>query len=199
MKYLTLAAILVTLLVSASFFPISAHIGVGVGSGKITVDNQLKPGVIYQLPPINVINTGDQSSDYILVVTYHDKQSQLKPPQTWFHFNPDKFHLEPGKVQLVKITLDLPLKAEPGDYFAYLEAHPDMKNPDGSSSVSIAAASKLYFTVVPASVMSALYYKVLSFWRVYSPWPQRFIVLLAVATIFYLLKKNFKFQVSVKK
>ncbi len=41
-----------------------ARIGVGVGTGKITIDENLKPGIIYKLPPLTVVNTGDEASDY---------------------------------------------------------------------------------------------------------------------------------------
>ena len=45
-----------------------ASIGVGVGTGKIELDEILRPGLDYSLPPITVINTGDEASEFILTV-----------------------------------------------------------------------------------------------------------------------------------
>ncbi len=56
-----------------------ANLGVGVGTGKIVVDEQLKPGMIYQLPSFSVINTGDIASDYSVGVAYHEGQEELQP------------------------------------------------------------------------------------------------------------------------
>jgi len=40
-----------------------ANVGVGVGLGKIQIDELLKSGGIYKLPSIPVINTGDEAGD----------------------------------------------------------------------------------------------------------------------------------------
>lgn len=176
-----------------------ARIGVGVGTGKIQVDEQLKPGMSYHLPPLTVLNTGDEESDYETEVTYHQDQPEMKPEQSWFSFKPRKFHLEPSEVQLVEIQLDLPLKAKPGDYFAYLEGHPLKKSQAGQTAIGVAAAAKLYFTVVPANIFQAIYYKVTAFWINNSPWTN----IIAGVVIFFLLKKflkkRFKFQFNIQK
>lgn len=66
----------------------SAAIGVGVGSGKIQVDEELKPGSVYELPPISVTNTGDEISEYEMAITYHEQQAELEPKEEWFVFTP---------------------------------------------------------------------------------------------------------------
>lgn len=176
-----------------------AKIGVGVGIGKIQVDEKLKPGIIYQLPSLSVLNTGDEPSEYEVSIEYHETQTQLRPQKTWFIFSPQKFHLEPGGIQQVDVKLNLPLKMEPGDYFAYLEAHPLKKAEQGQTSVGIAAAAKLYFTVVPTNFFYGIYYKIISLWKVYSPIPQYVIgTTFALAAIF-LFKKYFNIQINVKK
>ncbi|MEK7572061.1 MAG: hypothetical protein AAB553_07355 [Patescibacteria group bacterium] len=176
-----------------------AKIGVGVGTGKIHVDEKLKPGIIYELPPLTVFNTGDVASDYEVNVAYHEKQPELKPDESWFIFSPEKFHLEPGKSQEVTIKLNLPVRTEPGDYFAYLEGHPYATSKDGNTTVGIAAAAKLYFTVVPGSFLEGIYFKVLSFWQVYAPWPQRVLIGLFILASILLLKRFFHIQVNLKK
>ena len=138
-----------------------ASIGVGVGTGKIQVDEKLKPGTIYQLPALGVLNTGDEESDYEVIISYHEKQPELKPQNEWFDFSPQKFHLEPGKIQNVSIKLNLPIKAEPGQYFAYLEAHPVKSSPAQTTTIGIAAATKLYFEITPGNIFSGIYYKIL--------------------------------------
>lgn len=193
--------ILLFFIALAIFFPTVtvATIGVGVGTGKIHVQDKLKPGTIYELPPLTVINTGDQPSEYEVSITYHEKQPQLPPPQDWFIFSPQKFHLKPGQVQTVNIKLNLPVRGEPGEYFAYLEAHPLKKSQSGKTSIGVAAAAKLYFTVIPANIFEAIYYKVLSFWNVYAPWPQRVVTVIFVVGALLVFKKFFKIQINIKK
>ncbi len=144
-----------------------AKIGVGVNTGKIQVDEELKAGMIHKLPPITVINTGDEPAEYETSVAYHQDQPEICPKQDWFIFTPQKFHLEPGKGQLVEIKINLPLRIEPGDYFAYLEGHPFTTVQKGTTTLGVAAASKLYFTVVPANIFYGIYYKITSFFKVF--------------------------------
>lgn len=189
------------LIASAIFFPslVAATLGVGVGTGKIEVKDKLKPGVIYELPPLTVLNTGTETADYGVDVAYHEKQTQLRPPKNWFEFSPETFRLEPAKAQIVKIRLDLPLKAEPGDYFAYLEGHPIRAAKNGNTSIGVAAAAKLYFTVVPANLGQAVFYKAASLWKIYSPWPQRFLLLLAAGGAYLIAKRYFNIQIGLRK
>ena len=176
-----------------------AKIGVGVGTGKIQVDDKLKPGTIYELPSLTVLNTGDEPSEYEVTVTYHEKQTQLRPLLSWFLFSPQKFRLEPGKIQLVTIKLNLPIRMQPGDYFAYLEAHPVKKSQSGDTAINIAAAVKLYFTSVAANPFQAIYYKGISFWNVYAPWPQRFLIGLGFIIMILVAKKFLHIEINLKK
>lgn len=176
-----------------------AKIGVGVGTGKIRVTDKLKPGTIYQLPSLSVVNTGDQPSDYDVGISYHEKQKQLEPPEGWFIFTPKRFHLNPGKVQVVNIKLNLPIRIEPGDYFAYVEGRPAQKSTNGITSIGIAAAAKLYFTVVPGSFVEGIYFKLVSLWQVYAPWPQYILIGLGAIIVILLVKKFFHVEVNLKK
>ena len=189
------------LLTAFIIFPVGvlAKIGVGVGTGKIQVDEQLKPGINYKLPSLTVINTGDEPSDYGVSITYHQDIPQLRPKQGWFIFTPQNFYLKPGKVKVVDIKLNLPLEMEPGDYFAYLEAHPVATVQKGKTNIGVAAAAKLYFTVVPANFLYAIYYKIVSFFNVYAPWPQRVVIAILIVGLLVLFKKFFNIQINLKK
>lgn len=176
-----------------------ARIGVGVGTGKIQVDVDLKPGIIYRLPSLSVINTGDEPSDYAVSIAYHQDIPELRPKADWFIFTPQAFYLKPGEVKTVEIKLNLPLKMEPGDYFCYLEAKPVKKAVNGKTTIGVAAAAKLYFTVIPASQLQGIYYKIISFWKVYAPWPQRALLAVWIVILLVVFKKFFKLQVGFKK
>lgn len=176
-----------------------AKIGVGVNTGKIEVEEKLKAGMFYKLPPITIINTGDEAAEYEAAVSYHQEQPELRPEQDWFIFSPQKFNLEPGKGQLVEIKINLPLRVEPGDYFAYLEGHPIVTTQKGTANIGVAAAAKLYFKVVPANIFYGIFYKISTFFKVYAPWPQRVLFLAVVLLILLFFKKFFNIKISFKK
>lgn len=175
-----------------------AGIGVGVNLGKIQIDEPLRPGGIYNFPSIGVINTGDEPGEYELAVTYHQDQPQLRPAQEWFSFNPSSFHLEPGSSQSVAIKLTLPMKMKPGEYFCYLEAHPIIKVGPGTT-IGVAAATKTYFSVVPANIWQAIYYKISSFLVIYAPWTYVVLAVIIAAIIIAVFRKFFAFQIGIRK
>lgn len=197
MRKLTFA---LTILLSMFIFTqtAAAKIGVGVGTGKITVDEDLKPGQIYQIPSITVVNTGDEPLYYSLNTQYHHSQPELKPPANWFSFSPDEFYLEPGKTQVVEIRLDIPLKTEPGDYFAYLEAFPLKKSETQTTTIGVAAASKLYFTISPANIFQAIYYKIISLWRIYYPWSLWIVVTITLIVLVLISRKYININIGLK-
>lgn len=175
-----------------------AGVGVGVNLGKIEIDEPLKPGGIYNFPSLGVINTGDEPGDYELEITYHQDQPQLRPAQEWFSFNPSSFPLEPGQSQSVKVQLNLPMKLKPGDYFCYLEAHPVIKAGPGTT-IGVAAATKTYFTVIPANIWQAIYYKTASFFTIYAPWTYVVLAIVMAAIIITIFRKFFAFQIAIRK
>ena len=190
---------IVSLAISLAFpLLVSAGIGVGVNLGKIQIDKPLKPGGIYNFPSIGVINTGYEAGNYELAITYHQDQPELRPAQEWFRFSPSSFRLEPGKSQSVAVTLNLPVKMQPGDYFAYLEAHPVIKAGPGTT-IGVAAATKTYFTVAPANVFQAIGYRVSSFFAVYAPWTYVALVILIGAVLIALFRKFFSFHIGITK
>jgi len=194
----TLKIILLATLLSFISFSAFARVGVGVNLGKIEIDEALKPGGIYNFPSLGVLNTGDEPGDYEVEVTYHQDQPQLRPPQEWFSFNPASFHLEPGGSQSVAVKLNLPMKVKPGDYFAYLEAHPVIKAGPGTT-IGVAAATKTYFTVMPANIWQAIYYKISSLLTIYAPWTYVILAIFIGAVVITIFKKFFAFQIGIRK
>ncbi len=179
----------------------SATIGVGVGSGKIVVQEAVLPGGIYNLPSVPVLNTGTQSSQYSMDIEYLQGQQQLQPPKSWFSLDPTTFSLDPEHSQVVKITLSVPVNAKPGDYFAYIEAHPIEVGVSGVTRINIAAAAKLYFVVAPANIFQGIYYRALAFLTQYAPWTYIALSLLGLAVLITIFRRFFSFNlgVSVKK
>ncbi|MBZ9577698.1 hypothetical protein KJA13_01530 [Patescibacteria group bacterium] len=175
-----------------------AGIGVGVNLGKIEIDEALKPGGIYNFPSIGVINTGDEPGEYELAVTYHQDQPQIRPAQEWFSFSPSSFHLEPGQSQSVAVKLALPVRVKPGDYFAYLEAHPIIEAGPGTT-IGIAAATKTYFTIAPANIWQAIYYKIASFFTMYAPWTYVALAIVIGAIIIVIFRKFFALRIGIKR
>jgi hypothetical protein len=180
-----------------------ARIGVGVGIGKIVVDQPLKPGLIYTLPSLPVLNTGDEPGEYSISIEYHEGQEQnpemgLKPQREWFSFEPEKFYLEPGQIQQVKIKLSLPVKGvKPGQYFAYLEGHPIKKSTSGQTTIGVAAAARLYFKVVPANFFAGLYYRIASIFALYYPWSYVCLGVIIVFCLIILFRRFFSFKIGI--
>lgn len=190
------------LLISIAIFSISssifASVGVGVNLGKINIDEPLKPGGIYSFPVIGVINTGDETGEYEFAVTYHQDQPELRPAEEWFNFSPSSFQLEPGESQNVVIRLSLPVKMKPGNYFAYLEAHPVVTAGPGTT-IGVAAATKTYFTVVPANLWQAIVQRVSSFFVLNAPWTYVVLAITIGAIFIALFRKFFSFQFGISR
>jgi len=174
-------------------------IGVGVGTGRIVLDEPVKPSLTYELPTIAVFNNGDVESEYQMTVQYNEVQDELKPPASWITFSPTTFFLEPGKAQQVEITLQPEYNAKPGKYFAYLEASPLKKDETGQSSVSVAAATKFHFEVIPANFIMRIYYALLAFWVTYKIYIIPILIILAIILLVLLIKKYLNIEVKRKK
>lgn len=175
-----------------------ASIGVGVGTGRIVVQEKLKSGGIYTLPPVTVFNTGTQKSDYSVAVTLNEKQPQLKPNPKWFSFSPDQFTLETKKSQIVTPYINLPISTPPGEYFAYLEAHPAGAVQQGSTAVGVAAATKLSFTVAPSNILYGIYYRLLSLYKEFAPYSYIVTAIIVLVILWRIIRKRLSLQISVK-
>lgn len=198
----TLDKILIILLISGltAVAPAAtfAKVGVGVGLGKINIDEHLKPGRIYRLPTLPVLNTGDEAGDYEVAVTFLSEQTQLRPAVTWFSFSPQQFRLDPGASQPVEVSLILPIQARPGDYFAFLEAHPVTAGQEGVT-IGVAAATKLNFTIKPAGVLGATVERVRSFFTTTSPTSYIVLGVIAAVVLVSAIRRYISVNISLKK
>ena len=175
-----------------------ANVGVGVGLGKIQIDETLKSGGIYKLPSIPVINTGDEAGDYEMEVTFQQEQTELRPDAKWFNFSPSTFHLAGGQSQTVEVSLVLPTNAAAGKYFAYLEAHP-VKSGASGVSVGIAAATKLNFTLEAGTVLGAFTQRVKSVLTAYSPYSFVSLGIITLVILISAFRTFFSFSFAIKR
>ncbi len=193
-KLISLLVFLLVFLPSLSL----ARVGVSISNGKIELNDKLKPGGIYNLPLFVVSNNGDEPSEYEVRVAYHEDIPQKKPAKEWFSFEPRNFHLEPTQSQQVKVVLSAPIKTEPGDYFAYIEAAPvKTATMEGGAVIGVAAAAKLYFTVAPANLWQGIYYRAISLWKHYSPWTYVISAILVLSALVVLLRRFFSFDIGI--
>ena len=172
----------------------AATIGVGVGTGKIRPDSPLLPGLTYNMPAVAVFNSGDTEGDYEMTVQFNETQPERKPPAEWITFSPQQFKLKPGGSQEVKVTVQPTSSAEPGIYFAYLEARPAKADTSTATSIKIAAATKFTFEVPPANDWQRLYYILLDFWNKNQGVLVPALSVLALFVAFLLAKKFFKLE-----
>ena len=200
-KYIIVHNILLFGLFTALVFlpgPVSAKVGVGIGAGEVRLTEPVIPGGIYTLPILRVFNTGDEITTYGMGIAYQQGYTELRPSKEWFNFSPNTFTIEPIKGQDISITMVVPVKAEPGDYFAYIESGPIKSNEPGTS-VGIAVGEKVYFTIIPANIWQALMYRISSFFNTYSPWSWTSLILILLIIIVVLFRKFFSFQFAINK
>ncbi len=176
-----------------------ASIGVGVGTGRIVVQEGLKSGNIYKLPTVTVFNTGTEEAEYSMLVTLNESQPQIKPNPRWFSFSPDKFKLKPGQSQVVTPSINLPLRTPPGEYFAYLEAHPADTVKQGTATVGVAAATKLSFKVESSSFLLALLYRIIALYKKFAPISYILTAALILFGLWQLIRRYLHLEVKVKK
>jgi len=176
-----------------------ARIGVGVGLGTLRVEEPLKPGQIYRLPPLPVINTGTETADYRVAIEYHADRAEFRPEREWFSFEPALFTLDRGEIQMVTPVLTLPLKAKPGEYFAFLSAQSVKPEETGDVKITVAAASKFYFSVIPANLLQALQYRLQDLYEQYKPWSLILPVLIGLAVLLLILRRFVSLNIGVRR
>jgi hypothetical protein len=134
---------------------VAAQASVGIGTALLKPTTAIEVGRHYVFSPLAVINDGDHTGDFEISVTFNESQQQHKPEPNWLEFSEQKFALEPGRSKLVAVTLHVPSDAQPGEYFAYIEAAARSTEAEAVTSVSAVSASKLSFEVAPASTQAA--------------------------------------------
>lgn len=184
MKKALIAFLFAFVILFSATFTAFASTGVSINTGKIVLDKPVVPGGTYVLPSVQVTNSGTEASDYAVTVQYNDVQSTLKPDVKWFHFDPATFHLNPGEAKLVKVSINVPASAVAGDYFAYVEAHA-IQGDNGKSSISGAAATKLYLSVGQSNFLQTGFYSISSI--IQNNTPVSYVILWIVALIIVVL------------
>ncbi len=195
-KLLILTTVIAIFFVSS--VTIHAKVGVGMGAGEIRVTESIKPGGIYSLPALRVFNTGDETTTYGMNIAYHQDNLQIRPEKSWFTFTPATFTIDPGESQEIQITMTVPVKAEPGEYFTFLESGPVAEGGPGTS-VGVAVATKLYFSVVYANLWQAFTYRASDFLANYAPWSWICLGGIGILLLGSVLRRFFSFNVSVRK
>ena len=190
-KIVIVSLISLTALAPAAY----AKVGVGVGLGKVNIDEPLKPGGIYKLPTLPVLNTGDEAGDYEVEVTYLTDQPELRPATDWFTFSPTQFHLDANSSQPVEVSLTLPVNTRPGNYFAFLEAHP-VTSGEGVT-IGVAAATKLNFTVKPSGVLGATVERIRSFFTTTSPTSYVVLGIIIAIVLIGTIRRYLSFNISL--
>ena len=142
--------------------------GVGINVSRISIADSLAQGGGYNLPAFAVINTGDEATEYELLMITVANQIQLRPDLDWLEFQPRRFWLSPGELQHVSTKLVVPSGADTGDYYAQILAQPVREG--SGATIGIAAATQLTFTVEPSSWLAAQRLRISRFLRDIEPW-----------------------------
>ena len=176
---------------------IQAQSGVGIMPGIIRVDEPVLPGGRYNLPSMQVVNIGNESSDYGVELASMTEQEELQPRDDFIIVSPASFHLEPGANQIVSLSLDIPPNAKPGDYLAYIEAHPVATSPGGGMQIGIAAATKLYFTVKPANVFVAITNSIANFFTRTAPGSYIVLGVIVLGLVVFFLRRRIRIDIRI--
>ena len=126
-------------------------------------------------------------------VSYVDGQEKLRPPASWFTFNPSTFSLEVGATRPVESRLTIPSDAEPGDYEALIG--PQIVSDGTGASVGAGAAARLSFSVAPSSAIDALLRQLFRF-LAENPWVLVIAGLALVLLVLWLLRRRFSISIA---
>lgn len=130
---------------------VAAQASVSVGTAQLKPTVGIEAGKGYVFEPVVVTNDGDQIGMFEMSVTFNETQVQHKPEAKWLEFSEQKFVLEPGQSKLVTVTLMVPITAQSGEYFAYIEAGTSSVTTETITRVSAVSASKLSFETIAAT------------------------------------------------
>jgi hypothetical protein len=174
--------------------PARADRGVAIDLGEVAVTDQLVPGAGYQLPVLGISNPGNERASYRMTVSYVTDQNAFEPPESWFRFDPAEFTLAPGETKAVRARLSLPIGADAGNYEALLGAQVVTEGEGGQ--VGAAAASRLSFTVEPASTLEAVWLKVKRFFTENVPWTYLVPAALLALLVGWHLRRRYQLTVA---
>lgn len=194
LQFMVLAALLLVIGVSA---PALAAKGVGINLGSIAVNETLYPGRRYDLATMVVTNTGTELANYAFTLVFREGQEELQPERSWVVTEPRELSLPPGRQAPVRVVLRLPLNARPGRYFAFLAAHP-VEPASGGVSIGVAAATRLSFTVGPASPWMAAWFWLTDRMQRTAPWSYILIGLVFLTALVTALSRRYTLKIQIK-
>jgi hypothetical protein len=168
--------------------------GVAIDLGRIEIEQKLTPGGSYQLPMMGVRNPGTETTSYALMASPVEVKGRKAPAAGWFHFSPAKLTLESMETRAVKVRLELPAGADPGDYVALVG--PQIVTKGSGAQVGAAAASRVTFAVEPASALEAYWLKVKTFFSDHAPWSYVVPLVLLLALLAYRIRSRFAFRIE---
>lgn len=168
--------------------------GVAIDLGRIEIKQKLTPGGSYRLPVMGVRNPGTETTTYELKASPFAVEGRSAPPESWFHFSPARLTLEPKETQAVKVRIDLPTGADPGDYLALVG--PQIVTKESGAQVGAAAASRVTFTVEPATWLQAEWLKLKTFFSDHAPWSYVPPLVLLFSLLAYRIRSRFAFRIE---
>jgi hypothetical protein len=174
--------------------PAQASKGVAIDLGRIEIEQELTPGGSYRLPLMGVRNPGSEVTSYALKASPLRVEGKDAPPESWFHFSPAKLTLKPQQTRPVKVRIDLPTGADPGDYVALVG--PEIVTKGAGAQVGAAAASRVTFTVEPATWLQAERLKIKRFFSDHAPWSYVVPLVLLLALLAYRIRSRFTFRIE---
>jgi hypothetical protein len=172
----------------------AASRGVAIDLGRIEIEQQLTPGGSYRLPVMSVRNPGTETTSYELKASPLEVEGRRAPPEAWFHFSPPKLMLKPKETRPVKVRLELPTGAPPGDYIALVG--PQIVTKGSGAQVGAAAASRVTFSVEPATTLEANWLKVKTFFSDHAPWSYVAPLVLLLALLAHRIRSRFAFRIE---
>lgn len=137
----------------------AASIGVGIQVGPVRLAGIAHAGQTYDLPPVFVVNTGTEPETVRLEVQRLSKGTGRDVPKSWFRPGQTDVHLDAKQSATIPVQIVVPADAKPGPYFSDVVAHGSASIEAGQTTLGVAAATKLQFTVgkaVPAGFWSRL-------------------------------------------
>jgi hypothetical protein len=187
-----LAAVGGSLLLAAS--PAVASRGVAIDLGRIDIQQKLTPGGAYRLPTMGVRNPGTETTDYELKASPLEMKGRRAPPESWFHFSPSRLTLKPKESTAVRVRIQLPTGADPGKYIALVG--PQIVTKGRGAQVGAAAASRVTFTVEPASLLQAYWLKLKTLFSDHAPWSYLIPALLLATLLGWRIRRRFSFRIE---
>jgi hypothetical protein len=172
----------------------TASKGVAIDLGRIEIEQKLSPGGSYRLPVMGVRNPGTDTTSYELAASPVEVDGREAPPADWFHFSPARLTLKPKEARAVKVRLELPTGADPGDYIALVG--PQIITKGSGAQVGAAAASRVTFTVEPATWLQAEWLKLKTFFSEHAPGSYVLPLVLLLALLAYRIRSRFAFRVE---